>query len=206
MNVSPAQPGIHPTGSWLRPRANRKSIIFILAIIVVLVIATVFVFRLLAVNSSTASLPYCTGFACSLAMHNLGQSQPAPGVFEIEITVNPTEGLPTGVFGLEIRNSTDGVVPPGIHPLSCTASSGGSFTAFTVGYCGAPTGSWYAVLVFDNTTVATVFDTGGWSGAEVTLTTLMEIYVISGTSYHGVGDSLIAQGTGSSSISGSVVL
>jgi hypothetical protein len=203
----PPQPGIQSTGPGLRSKASRKSTILLLAVIAVLVLASVFVYHPFAARRATSSLPICVGSSpCILGMENLGPYHPATGVFEIEIAIYPTEGLPTGVFGLEVRNSTSGMVPSGIHPSSCVASSGGSFTAFTVANCGAPTGNWYAVLVFENTTIAAVFDSEGWSGAEVTVTTLMEIYVISGTSYYGIGDTLITWPTGSGSIAGTVSL
>jgi hypothetical protein len=111
------------------------------------------------------------------------------------------------MFGLELTNSSTGALETGDAPASCAPPSGAAYTAFTASGCGAPTGNWYAVLVFTNGTVANVFSgTGGWVGAAVSLANYMHIDVVSGANYTGSGDLLVAYGASGWSVSGRAFL
>jgi hypothetical protein len=139
-----------------------------------------------------------------LGMTNGGSSEPAPGVFAVDLALDPTAGLSTSMFALDLYNDTSGSVLPGSAPPSCAAPAGASYTSFTPTHCGAPAAGWYAVLTFTNDSVASVFDhSGTWSGAPVLLNATMQIFLVSGTNLTGTG-ALNTYGTGSTSVAGSI--
>jgi hypothetical protein len=151
---------------------------------------------------------FCAGCSpYSLGLENLGSSNPAHGLYYVDLDVFPSSGLTTGIFGLRLTNSTTGPLELGDAPASCAPPSGSDYTAFTASNCGAPTGIWYAVLVYTNGTVANVFSgTGAWVGAAVSLANYMHIDVVSAANYTQSGDLLDAYGTSEWSVSGQVFL
>jgi len=166
---------------------------------VVLVSASVSIFVLLTshLNFGIGGTPYALG------MLEVGSTHPVSGVFDIQLALSPTPGLTTEFVGLRITNTTSGPVAPGAGPATCTAPAGGPFTAFTPTNCGTPTGNWYAVLVFQNNTIASVFDNSGrWSGATVALNSTMSIYIVTGTQYSRGEDTLNAYGITSTPVTG----
>jgi hypothetical protein len=179
----------------------------------VLVVELTLAGSLLVFMDGARLLPPSTTCMCppyELDMDVVGSSHPAPGVYDVELEIVPTRGMTTGIFALDILNSSqtsDLRIPPGTAPATCAAPSGGTVTAFTPTNCGPPIGSWYAVLVSGNTTVASVFDSSvRWSGATVTLNDSLEIYVVSDSSYGNAGYTIAAYGTDSHSVAGSAFL
>ncbi len=143
-----------------------------------------------------------------LGMTPIRSSAPSPGVYYEDLGVFPTSGLTTGMFGLRILNSSGVLIAPGTAPGSCAAPSGGTLTAFTWRNCGAPTGNWYCVLVFENTTIQGVFDRSGhWSGPAAPLeNTVTQIFIVSGVGYAGIGYTIATYDTDAVSVSGSTLL
>lgn len=142
-----------------------------------------------------------------LGLRNAGSFQPASGVYFLKIGVIPEGGLTTQIFGLKISSNSSGDVGVGSAPASCQSPRGSSFTPLTAGNCGAPTGNWYAVLTFSNSTIANVFAAGvGWSGPNLELSSSMAIYVVTAANYTGVGDELTTYGVGGQTVVGGVWL
>ncbi len=131
-------------------------------------------------------------------MEAVKATHPAAGVYFVEVGIAPEAGLFTQMFVLALRNGTTGPVPTGWAPGSCVGPSGSSFVDFTVQDCGAPSsGSWYAVLVLPNGTIASVYSGSSgyqWSGLLIWLSNQMDIYIISNASQ--VGATLTPVGVG----------
>jgi hypothetical protein len=128
-------------------------------------------------------------------MANGGSFEPAPGIFNVEVKISPTPGLLNNHTGLRVEHGGSTTLPPGAAPTSCASPSGRFYTPFSSSACGAPASNWYAVLVFANGTIGSVFDSSGvWSGAPTMLTDLMEIYTVSGGKLSSAADSLVVYG------------
>jgi flagellin-like protein len=190
------------TSPWARRAKGRgvsPIIATILLVAITVVLAAVLYVLISGLTGGGTSSPY------SLQMSNKGQSTPVAGTDYITLAVNPTSGLTTGLFGLKITN----VVHTGITAGTVTAACV-QYAALTGANCAAPAANtWYAVLVFSNSTVASAWgSTSTWSGGTVALNAGMTLVIVtsSTTSFSGIGDTLSAFGTSSSSVSGSVTL
>lgn len=145
----------------------------------------------------------------SLAPRALGITNPAVGVYEVEIAIDPEFGLTTAYFELEVHNASGGNVLAGRGPSSCVPSSGSGATSFTLANCGAPIGNWYAVLVFHNGTVGSVYngpDSWRWTSPTVWLSSSMKIYLVSDSDFGSAGYELYALPSGLIPVDGSCTL
>ncbi len=192
-------------GKWPNARGRRGKrgvspiIATILLVAITVVLAAVLYVLISGLTGGGTSTPY------SLQMSNEGQSTPAAGTDFITLAINPTSGLTTGLFGLKVTNVLNLGVAAGVVTATCV-----TYATFTAAHCAAPAANtWYAVLVFSNSTVASAWgSTSTWSGGTVALNAGMSLVVVtpSGTSLSGIGDSMDAYGTSGSSVSGSVTL
>jgi hypothetical protein len=191
-----------------RPSRLRKPSRQVMVILIVLVVgyatffAVAFEFAIPGPAVAYTRPPY------SIQMVEVGASHPNTDLYYIDIAVNPTVGLATAVFGLRITNISGSVITPGIAPPSCAAPYGGTLSAFNPENCGTPDGNWYAVLVFENTTVSSVFDVSGrWSGASASVDQgSSEINIVSNANYTDKGYYLSATPVGPDYITGGAVL
>ncbi len=196
----------------LRARRNKRGVSPIIATIllvaITVVLAAVLYVLISGLTSTGARTPY------SLGMSETGAT--TTGGNWIAITVNPTTGLTTGLFGLKVTSSVNSsTVTVGADPGYATTCKPGGVSTYSQTNCAKPTAadSWYAVIVNSNGTVASVFSTSttptGWS-TTVAVSGAMTIYVISDASSPtlsgGNGFSLSAYSTSSASVSGSVTL
>jgi len=157
------------------------------------------------VSNAAVGVPVAFYETYLLLMSSPSGSSPAAGVSWESIVIDPTSGLTTGIFGLNLTAVGGGAITIGTAPVT-TCKAGATFSAAN---CGAPaSGNWYSVLVYGtNDTVANVLSGSSWTGAAVTLNSAMELYLVSGaTSYYGTGDVLAAYPTGSSIVSGSIAV
>ncbi len=192
-------------GKWPNARGRRGKrgvapiIATILLVAITVVLAAVLYVLISGLTGGGTSTPY------SLQMSNQGQSSPAAGTYFITLAINPTSGLTTGLFGLKITNVVNIGITAGTPTATCI-----TYAAFTVAKCAAPAATtWYAVLVFANSTVASAWGaTSTWSGGTVALNAGMSLVIVtpSAATFSGIGDTLGAYGTSGSSVSGSVAL
>ena len=132
-------------------------------------------------------------------------SSPAAGVNWDTLSLDPTSGMTTGLFGFGLEASNGTNIQRGVA-LTSTCAPGALLSATN---CGAPLSPvWYVVLAFvTNQTVANVFFGFGWTGAIVPVTAAMVLVLVSGTtSFAGTGAQLIAMSTGLAIVNGSVTL
>ena len=181
-----------------RARARRRGVSPIIATIllvaITVVLAAVLYVLISGLTHSGASTPYV------LEMGAPASSTPATGFYEV-MSLSPTTGLSTTMFGLALKTGTGGSTGTiGTAPAACKWTAGG--TAF-VGNCLVPaTGTWYAALFWQgNGSTASVFTTAGWS-TTFPVTSGMELAIVTTTSLVGSSDFVNAYSTGSSSVSG----
>jgi len=228
----PPQREVAPARPPPRPASGALKAAIVISVIAVVVVAGLFatgvIHRLVAGNLCTAysgvdSDPAALGpgepaalaplpaqqprspeASYSLGLSSPSPSQPASGVHWDSISLHPSSGVSTSMFGLELVTTDRIVLGGGVAPASC-----GPTNVLTASAYGAPaSGSWYAVLTYGaNRTVASVYSGEVWESAAVGLTSSMQLVLVSGsTSYAGSGDTFSAYATGSASVSGSVVL
>ena len=126
---------------------------------------------------------------------------PAAGLSWISFAINPTPGLSTSYFALQIGPYSGAPLPSGEAPSSCTTLS-----KLGAGDCGVPVqGGWYAVLINNSTrSILNVYASGSWSSVPTILNLTMSLTVVSAlsTSLTGSGDILSVRGTGGVSVIG----
>jgi hypothetical protein len=198
--------------SGRRPPARTSSRLAARLLVVDLVLVGVTAALLVSVVSSftaqvTPTGGPCSATTCGFYLSYESQSQPSPGAYVENLTVRATVGAyTTDNFALEI-GAPGSVLPPTPSPATCAPRAGGAFVAFGVARCGAPAGGWYAVLVTENGSVASVFnDSYRWSGGPITPTAGDHLYVISSQDYHGAGLTLYAYGLGPYGVTGEALL
>jgi flagellin-like protein len=182
--------------SWRKTgrRGVSPIIATILLVAITVVLAAVLYVLISGLTSTGASTPFTLGMSAP--------SETTSGtVFWGTITISPSGGLTTGIFGLALKSSTGTAIAVGVAP-STTCKAGATFS---VANCGVPTsGTWYVALVFlANNTVANVYASGGW-GSTVSVTAALSLVVVAAVSsgLSGSSDTLNAFPTGSSSVSG----
>jgi len=145
----------------------------------------------------------CYDVPYTLGMEAGATSNPASGLFYEALVIAPTSGLTTGLFGLIIINDSGDRIGPGSVPSKCAAPADGSLTSFTPGNCSAPVSDWYAVLVFENTTIQSALgSTEHWSATAPLERGTAQIYIVSKASFAGIGWSIAAYSTWGASVSG----
>ena len=175
-------------------RAVSPIIATILLVAITVVLAAVLYVLVSGLTKTGASTPY------ELGMSELSASGSGTA-YTIVLALSPTAGLGTALFGLKIIASggaSQTVVAP---PAACKA-----YAAPTT--CATVAGGWYAVLVGTNGTTFGAFGSSGWTGyasgtTTVTLNSGFQLWILTQSSYAGVGNVISAYGTGSSSVSGS---
>lgn len=168
-----------------RPASDPRGLMVATAVVVALVVIVAYLFLPFVALPWLA--PHRTTCACPpliLALSDVNSSHPAAGVYYAEIAISPYPNLTTSWFGVEVTNFSGAAVLPGGAPSSCAPPFVSSYTPFAVATCGAPLGTWYAVLVASNDTVANVFDVGDvWLGEAVAVNSSTDLCVVSGTDY-----------------------
>lgn len=181
-----------------RKRAVSPIIATILLVAITVVLAAVLYVLISGLTSGGGSIPYSVGMSETGATTTGGNW--------IAITVNPTNGLNTGQFGLKITNTTSQTDAPVANPDAATCKAGATYSQAN---CITTTGGWYAVLELANGSVGSVYSGAGtatWS-ATSPVSGGMTIFIIShGTISGDIGYTLTAFSTGTSSVSGQVTL
>ena len=188
-------------------RTNRKRgvspiIATILLVAITVVLAAVLYILVTGLVHTSSSAPFNVGMTSATP-----STQATNNYWEV-IPLSPTTGLTTAMFGLTVHN-VNGV---GVGTdASKQATNCASTKALSAADCTAPpaTGDWYIVLASSaNNTIMGFYNNTGWTSSygTVAVTSSMELVLVSYVSYAGVGDSLVASSSGSSSISGSVSL
>lgn len=196
-------PGGRQTGRRIWP----LRIVGIVAIVLLLAMASVLTVFLYEISVDVQ--PHCPcDVPFTLGMLAGNSSNPSPGLYFEAVKINPTTGLTTNLFGLRVVTPDASMLKVGVAPATCAAPDSGALTAFTPKNCGASAGVWYAVLVFENTTIQSTYDSSGhWTGSAAPLErSTAEIYLVSDEKIAGSGDTISAFGTGPAAVSGVAVL
>jgi len=178
-------------------RARRRGVSPIIATIllvaITVVLAAVLYVLIAGLTHTGASTPY------SLGMSVPSPSNPAAGIYYETITLSPTSGLTTGLFGLALKSSSSASIAAG----TATVANCKPGATYGTAACAAPaSGAWYAVLYWQgNATVASVYSGGAWT-ATVGVTSATYLTVVSAATLAGSQDTLNAVSIGSSSVSG----
>ena len=192
----PAPPGtgpLGPRGRW-RPLAIALASIGIGALILSLATGGVF-------TPSHPPPPFHLGLTYE------GYTTSNSGIHYAALNVSVKPGLSTGWFRLQLDYSTSISVLAGIPPQSCAVPDGSSYTRFSPDSCGAPSWNWYAVFVYQNLTIASVFgNLGLWLGKPVVLNDTFVLYVITGLNLSAIPYSLSAYPTDGIGVYGTVLL
>jgi len=186
-------------GPFVRRKARGVSPIIatILLVAITVVLAAVLYVLVSGLTRTSTSTPYELGLA---------ESNPSgPVTYSVITSMSPTSGLTTSAFGLKIVNPSGSSLPYGTIPAACKAYATPSAS------CTAPASGWYGVLVGSNGTAWAAYGASGWTGYATGTTTIalnggMTLWIISASSYTGQDYVLSAFGTGTSSVSGSVIL
>ena len=179
-----------------RARARRRGVSPIIATIllvaITVVLAAVLYVLISGLTHSSASTPY----SINIGTPTWTGGTPNYGTMRI---ASATTGLTTSLFALSVATSTGVPVPVGTAATAnCKPANVYSSTN-----CGAPTGSWYAVIYFlGNGTIANVYVNTAWSFATVGVGQSEALVVVGPSTFQNSGDVMSATGTGSSSVSG----
>jgi flagellin-like protein len=194
---------MNPIGKRMSISGRRKKrgvspiIATILLVAITVVLAAVLYVLISGLTGSSASTPY------SLQMSSPTPNSPAAGTFYDALSLNPTTGLTTALFGLKI--SALGNVAVGNATGAAAACTVGS--AFGLAKCpGVVTGtapSWYVVLESSSSTVLATYVPGTWTPSTVLVNGADTLVVVTSSSISGIGDTITAFSTSTSSVSGS---
>jgi len=183
---------------WRRARKRGVSPIIatILLVAITVVLAAVLYVLVSGLTHTSVSTPY------SLGMATPSTSNPSANAYWEVITLSPTGGVTTAMFGLSVAKLSGVTIAASTPPATCKATA-----QITSANCGAPAAAgWYIALAYQsNSTIISMYTTA-WSAATVALSSAMELLLVSYTSYAATGDLLNAVSTGSSSVSGSIAL
>lgn len=184
-------------GTRRRARAQRgvsPIIATILLVAITVVLAAVLYVLVSGLTKTGAQTPYELGMSESSASGS-------GTTWTIIMSLSPTSGLTSGLVGLKITNVGGTSQPTAAVPAACKA-----YVAPTV--CATVSGGWYAVLVGSNGTVFAAYGSSQWVGYGSGITTValnsgMQLWILTQSSYSGIGDTIVAFGAGSASVSGS---
>jgi len=192
-----------------RWRKNRKRgvspiIATILLVAITVVLAAVLYVLISGLTKTGASTPYSLGMAVQ------GVTGPAntPATYYITLSLSPTSGLTTALFGLSVTNVAGATQTNTAASGACT----NGLTTPTTSCVGTAAAGWYGVLVNATGKIAAIYSAGGaWSAFAAGVTTLAlnsgyTLIVVSEVAMDGNGYTVSAYGTGSSSVSGSQTL
>ena len=147
-------------------------------------------------NTSSLSLGYV------LEMAPFSHSVSGSSYYD-DLALASSMGLTTKMFGLKVTNVTGVLQPLATVPAACTYGA-------VVSACVNGTG-WYAALLNDTGKVIGTYGSLGWgdlapSTTNVTLTSGMELVIVSNLPYAGGGYTLSAVSTGAAEVTGSTTL
>lgn len=211
-------PGRPPPGPYFplpppapRPRKRWSTATIVIVVVVAVVVATVIpgvvLFYLVSgLSTQGASTLYVLGMTVTTTTGPTG----TPASYYVNLSLAPTQGLQTGLFGLEVVNSSD-VLEPTVAGSSGCVNGATSPTAS----CVAPGAGWYAVLVGSSGAVSATYSKEG-SGAAwtnlptgssvVTVTGADRLIVVSSVKYASTEYTLEAFGLSSTPVAGSTAL
>jgi len=204
-------PGFAPPAQ--RPRKQGLSttaivVIVVLVVVVVTVVPALVLFYLVSgLTTTTVSTPNELGMSVTGSSSLPGP----PATYYVNLTLSPTVGLFTSIFGLEVFNGSSGTA------AAVDAPSGGCSHGVpsVAAACTSNGSGWYAVLTGENGSVlATYGGSGGvgtWAnfgpgGSVVLLNGGDGLVVVSGTSYVAKGFDIRAFGTGTAVVTGGTTL
>ena len=191
---------------WRKTRRRGVSPIIatILLVAITVVLAAVLYVLVSGLTRSGASTPYSLGFEATPS----GASGSGANWFD-NIQLVPTSGLTTSMFGLSVANaaSTTYVNAPAVGGTGCALTTTPTVITYGAMGCYGPTSGWYGVLLTASNGIVALYLGGAWSYATgvstIALQTSYTLEVISALQVNGLGYSISAYSTGSSSVSGS---
>lgn len=130
-----------------------------------------------------------------------------PATGYVNLSLEPTVGLTTAMFGLRVVNGTSGSAQPLVSPSSACVYGGWP----TAANCTSNGTGWYAVLENPSGSVVATYGEAGWShmapGSFSAVLALSDnLLLISSARYQGEGYLIEAFSTGSASVAGSAFL
>jgi flagellin-like protein len=169
----------------------------ILLVAITVVLAAVLYVLVSGLTRTGASTPYELGMSETSATGS-------GTAYTIILAISPTSGLTTSLVGLKIVSVGGSTLTVGAAPAACKAYVAPSS-------CATVSSGWYVVLVGSNGTVFATYGSAGWGGyatgtTAVALNGGFQMWIESQSQYAGVGNTISAFGTGTSSVSGSATL
>jgi flagellin-like protein len=195
---------------WKKARKRGVSPIIatILLVAITVVLAAVLYVLVSGLTRTGANTPYSLGMTVLS-----GSATGAGNSWYDPVTISPTSGLTTSMFGLSVAAAGGATysVAPAAGGSGCTPGTGTtSFVESGTGCAGPAAAGWFGVLVTSGGIIAASFLAGGWSyptgPSTVPLSNSMTLYVISYNQLNGNDYTISAYSTGSSSVSGSGTL
>ncbi len=181
-----------------RKRGVSPIIATILLVAITVVLAAVLYVLISGLVGSTASAPI--SLAPSVDSSLVGGSS-TTNTWYVPVTLTPTASITTTSFALKVQTSTTTVNPGAASGTNCKI--GHAYTAGTT--CTGTSATWYGVLTAVNGTIMAIYN-GSWSASVTISGGSWTVNIVSYTQYDGNGYTLIASGTGSTSVSGQVSL
>ncbi len=182
-----------------RKRGVSPIIATILLVAITVVLAAVLYVLVSGLTKTSTSTPYELGMSETSATGS-------GTAYQIVLSLSPTTGLTTSIFGLTITSASGASLPTIAVPAACKAGAAPSA-------CTTVAGGWYVALVGSGGTVAATYGnaTAVWGNYATGTTTVAlnggySLYILTQTSYSGVGYAIAAFGTSTSSVSGSAAL
>lgn len=187
----------------LRENGISLMLVSVGVLVAVLLVVSILVLQVLLTPLDSASAhPYALG------MGEEGNSVSRNGaVFYVNLSLSPTSGMTTGMFGLKIATAGPilGPAPDGA-PTACAIGP-----STTVSPCVAAAGGWYGVLTAGDGEVLATYPSGSelstsWNGGAVTLSSHDTLTLISSYPLGGTGAVLASFSTSCALVVGSTTL
>lgn len=190
-----------------RKRGVSPIIATILLVAITVVLAAVLYVLVSGLTRTGASTPYQLGIQTTPG----GATGSGSSWFD-SLTLSPTTGLTTSMFGLTIASASSVTYPlQAVTGSACTPGS--TYATSGTGACAGTAGGWFGVLISGTTIAATysvVSGTATWTYASGTTTIALNngynLVVISAAQLNGLDYTITVYSTGSSSVSGSGIL
>ncbi len=176
-------------------RAVSPIIATILLVAITVVLAAVLYVLVSGLTKTSTSTPY------ELGMSETGSTGSGTN-YQIILALSPTTGLTTSIFGLKITGPSGTVLTTVTVPAACKSGVAPST-------CTTVAGGWYAILVSTGGTVSATYGNASavWGNYATGVTTIAlnggyQLWILTQSSYSGVGNVISAFGTSTSSVSG----
>lgn len=199
------------TRGWRKGRKRGVSPIIatILLVAITVVLAAVLYVLVSGLTRTGASTPYSLGMTATPG----GATGTGANWFD-SVTLSPTSGLTTSMFGLQIVAASGATLglAAAVAGTGCTLAASAPYTTYTTGAtgCNGPASGWYGVLLTNSNTIAATYTSAGWAYAggvtTIALNNGYSLTVISSAQLAGNGYTISAYSTSSSSVSGSGTL